>query len=41
MIKGTNASPGIALGKALILEHKELEIESKYISKYIARRTKV
>jgi phosphotransferase system enzyme I (PtsI) len=31
MIKGTNASPGIALGKALLLEHRDLNIESTSI----------
>ncbi|WFD09210.1 phosphoenolpyruvate--protein phosphotransferase [Tepidibacter hydrothermalis] len=31
MIKGTNASPGIALGKALVLEHNEIVIEKKTI----------
>ena len=31
MIKGTGASPGIALGKALVIEHSELVIEKKYI----------
>lgn len=30
--KGTGASPGIALGKALVVEHKELVIEKKTIS---------
>ena len=28
MFKGTAASPGIVLGKALVLEHNELVIES-------------
>lgn len=27
--KGTGASPGIALGKALVVEHKELVIEKE------------
>jgi len=40
MIKGTNASPGIALGKALILEHKELKIESKNISNILQEEQK-
>ena len=31
MYKGTGASPGIALGKALIIEHSELNIEKKSI----------
>lgn len=31
MIKGTNASPGIALGKALVLEHNEIVIQKKTI----------
>ena len=31
MYKGTGASPGIALGKALIVEHSELVIEKKSI----------
>ncbi|MCT4507506.1 MAG: phosphoenolpyruvate--protein phosphotransferase [Tepidibacter sp.] len=31
MIKGMNASPGIALGKALVLEHNEIIIEKKTI----------
>lgn len=31
MIKGTNASPGIALGKALVLEHNEMIIDKKSI----------
>ncbi|CAH2212686.1 phosphoenolpyruvate--protein phosphotransferase [Tepidibacter aestuarii] len=31
MIKGTNASPGIALGKALVLEHNEIVIEKKTV----------
>ncbi|WP_099187856.1 phosphoenolpyruvate--protein phosphotransferase [Tepidibacter mesophilus] len=31
MIKGTNASPGIALGKALVLEHNEIVIEKRTI----------
>ena len=32
MFKGTAASPGIVLGKALVLEHNELVIEKKSIS---------
>nr|WP_317333603.1 phosphoenolpyruvate--protein phosphotransferase [uncultured Romboutsia sp.] len=32
MYKGTGASPGIALGKALVIEHNELVIEKKTIS---------
>ncbi|EKX94820.1 hypothetical protein HMPREF9998_00303 [Peptostreptococcus anaerobius VPI 4330 = DSM 2949] len=28
-IKGIGASPGIAIGKALVLEHKEMVIEKK------------
>ena len=31
MYKGTGASPGIALGKALVIEHSELVIEKKTI----------
>ena len=31
MYKGTGASPGIALGKALVLEHSEINIERKTI----------
>ena len=31
MYKGTGASPGIALGKALVIEHSELVIERKSI----------
>lgn len=31
MYKGTGASPGIALGKALVIEHSELVIEKKAI----------
>ena len=31
MYKGTGASPGIALGKALVIEHSELNIEKKTI----------
>ena len=31
MYKGTGASPGIALGKALVIEHSELVIEKKNI----------
>ncbi|SHH12980.1 phosphoenolpyruvate--protein phosphotransferase [Tepidibacter thalassicus] len=31
MLKGTNASPGIAIGKALVLEHGEINIEKKSI----------
>ncbi len=31
MYKGTAASPGIALGKALVIEHSELNIEKKNI----------
>lgn len=31
MYKGTGASPGIALGKALVIEHSELNIEKKNI----------
>ena len=31
VFKGTGASPGIALGKALIVEHSELVIEKKSI----------
>ena len=31
MYKGTGASPGIALGKALVIEHSELDIEKKTI----------
>ena len=31
MYKGTGASPGIALGKALVIEHNELVIEKKTI----------
>ena len=31
MYKGTGASPGIALGKALVIEHSELVIEKKSI----------
>lgn len=31
MCKGTGASPGIALGKALVIEHSELVIEKKTI----------
>ena len=31
MYKGTGASPGIALGKALVLEHSEINIERKII----------
>ncbi len=31
MYKGTGASPGIAIGKALVIEHSELFIEKKYI----------
>ena len=31
MYKGTGASPGIALGKALLIEHSELVIEKKTI----------
>jgi phosphotransferase system enzyme I (PtsI) len=31
MIKGMNASPGVALGKALVLEHNEIIIEKKTI----------
>jgi len=32
MFKGTGASPGIALGKALVIEHKELNIERNTIN---------
>ena len=32
MYKGTGASPGIALGKALLIEHSELVIEKKNIN---------
>ena len=32
MFKGTGASPGIALGKALVLKHSELNIETKNIT---------
>ena len=31
MYKGTGASPGIAIGKALVIEHSELNIEKKSI----------
>ncbi|MBN8048505.1 MULTISPECIES: phosphoenolpyruvate--protein phosphotransferase [Paraclostridium] len=31
MYKGTGASPGVALGKALVIEHSELNIEKKNI----------
>lgn len=31
MYKGTGASPGVALGKALVIEHSELNIEKKSI----------
>ena len=31
MYKGTGASPGIALGRALVIEHSELVIEKKTI----------
>ena len=31
MYKGTGASPGIALGKALVIEHSELVIEKRAI----------
>ena len=31
MYKGTGASPGIALGKALVLEHSEMNIERRTI----------
>ena len=31
MYKGTGASPGVAIGKALVIEHSELSIEKKYI----------
>lgn len=31
MFKGTSASPGIALGKALVIEHNELVVEKKNI----------
>ncbi|WP_373598475.1 phosphoenolpyruvate--protein phosphotransferase [Paraclostridium bifermentans] len=31
MYKGTGASPGIALGKALVIEHSELNIEKKNV----------
>ena len=31
MYKGIGASPGIALGKALVVEHSELVIEKKHI----------
>lgn len=30
MYKGTGASPGIALGRALVIEHSELVIEKDY-----------
>ena len=30
-LKGTGASPGVAIGKALVIEHSELSIEKKYI----------
>ena len=32
MYNGTGASPGIALGKALVIEHSELVIEKRNIS---------
>ena len=32
MYKGTGASPGIVLGKALVIEHSELVIERKTIT---------
>ncbi len=31
MFKGTGASPGIAIGKVLVVEHSELEIEKRSI----------
>ena len=31
MYKGTGASPGIALGNALVIEHSELNIEKRNI----------
>ena len=31
VLKGTGASPGVAIGKALVIEHSELSIEKKYI----------
>ena len=34
MYKGTGASPGIALGKALVIEHSELVIEKKDYREY-------
>ena len=32
MFRGTGASPGIAIGKVLVVEHSELEIERVSIS---------
>ena len=32
MFRGTGASPGIAIGKVLVVEHSELEIEKICIS---------
>ena len=32
MFKGTGASPGIAIGKVLVVEHSELEIEKRSIA---------
>ncbi len=41
MYKGTGASPGIALGKALVVEHSELVIERKSIEDFEAEIAKL
>ena len=37
MYKGTGASPGIALGKALLIEHSELVIEKNKLISFLKK----